>query len=127
MCLTLVAYKTHGEFEDYGIYGNFCGWKNAARDKNGNPIDWKNKIEAFEAMLNLKALDEIDDTCKRHDLEYLVDKISVCKADHAFIKKLTEIALNPTNDLMAEKREMALVLAETIRKNGFTCHIFNLF
>jgi hypothetical protein len=127
MCLTFLGFKTHGKFDDFGIYGNFCGWKNAAKDPTGQPIDWKNKFEAMRAMIELDSFDPIDEACKIHDLEYLVSKVSVCEADRILIKKLFYLALDSSNGMSFEKREMALVLAQAMKKNNLTCHFFNLF
>ncbi len=127
MCLTFLGFKTHGQFEEFGLYGNFCGWKNAAKDSSGQPVDWKNKIEAMRAMIELESIDSIDEGCKIHDLEYLVNKVSVCNADRTLIKRLFSLALDSGNGMSFEKREMALVLALAMKKNNLTCHFFNLF
>lgn len=103
------------------LYGNFCGWRNLATNPDGSRVNWKNLQEAVVAMNHLQSVDEIDEACKQHDIEYHTAPFPICEADVRLIEKLKKIAWDQPNSYSVSQREMALAMAGAMQKNKSTC------
>ena len=108
------------------LYGNFCGWRNLARNPDGSAIHWKNEEEAIAATKRTAAIDAVDEICKWHDLQYFTTPYHICEADKVFVKKMLAVAWDYSIPLSDSTREMALAMAGAIQKNGNTCHLIGM-
>ena len=108
------------------LHGNFCGWRNLARNPDGSAIHWKNEEEAIAATKRTPAIDAVDEICKWHDLEYFTAPYNICDADRAFVKKMQAVAWDYSIPLTESSREMALAMAGAIKKNSKTCRLIGM-
>jgi hypothetical protein len=105
------------------LYGNFCGWRNLAKNGQGGSLDWKNESEVLKATQLMPAIDAFDELCKWHDIQYFTPPYSICEADEIFIQKIQELIWDPKTNLSKETREVALAIAGAIQRNWKTCGV----
>jgi hypothetical protein len=104
------------DFNQVAIYGNFCGWRNAA------PVtDWANKPQVLEIVKNLPAIDALDEICKEHDIDYYLPNVDYCQADRKAMQSMNALAKNL--EIAAAVREQALAMSGALYFNRHTCHI----
>ena len=115
------------DFNDVSIYGNFCGWRNAAKKEYGKSLNWKNREEVLKAIRALTPIDELDSICKDHDIAYVETPGEICAADRKAISKMLELAYSTHSTPLPEVREQSLVMAEALYKNRWSCHLLELF
>lgn len=129
-CLTFEgarAYDTNDfNFTDVAVYGNFCGWRNAAKAANGSGLDWTNKTQVSKNEKALQPVDALDQICKVHDHDYTASPDKICRADRKAIKAMHKLALDKNNGLSDSVREQALAMAESLYKNRVTCNVLDL-
>lgn len=129
-CLTFEgarAYDTNDfNFADVAVYGNFCGWRNAAKAADGSALDWTKKSQVSKSEKALQPIDELDAICKVHDHDYTASSDKICRADRKAIKAMHKLALDETNGLSDSVREQALAMAESLHKNRVTCYVLDL-
>ena len=105
------------------LYGNYCGWRNLARNPDGSHVNWKNEAEAIKASINTPAIDQIDELCKWHDIQYFTAPYNICDADKIFIKKIQDLVWDESLPLSVESREVAMAFSGAIEKNHLTCRL----
>ena len=103
------------------VHGNFCGWRNLAKNADGSQPNWKNEKEILAAIDRTPAIDEVDEICKWHDIQYFTPPYAICAADRIFIKKMEALVWDKQDLLPANYRELALALSGAIEKNSNTC------
>lgn len=127
-CLTYIGGKNYRtdkfDFKPFQIYGNWCGWRSGILRSDGIVLDWGDKEEVLEVSKKYPAIDELDEACKQHDLEYGKKGIDICESDSSAIKKMIKFSNDPKNSV--DSREIAFVMAESLKKNNLTCHVLNL-
>lgn len=126
-CMTVVGgryFRSNDfEFDDVAVYGNFCGWRNRARSPHGDTLNWRDQASVRPFARELRPIDALDDLCKQHDIDYFADPVDICAADRRAIRSMRELALNSRVELSLEVREQALVMAEALNRNRWTCGV----
>lgn len=109
------------DFTKINLYGNFCGWRNLARNPDGSELDWKNEKEVLAATKALPAIDSLDEICKEHDIKYFTAPYAICEADKIFIQKIQTLVWNAKDPLSKNAREVAMAMSGAIARNKETC------
>lgn len=109
------------DFTKIILYGNFCGWRNLARNPDGSELDWKNEKGVLLATKALPAIDSLDEICKEHDIKYFTAPYEICEADNEFIQKIQTLVWNTKDPLTKNAREVAMAMSGAISRNKDTC------